>query len=147
MLLIINDVLDFSKIEAGGLKLQPSTCDIRAAVDEVIELARPARKPEAPAENAVRKNARLSGLRRGCSNSGTADRPLIRVGGPLIRTRKQEPEVHDTNGVAGDGLRAHMAVRRSRSQPIVAVYAAIETENVMGLVQGFSPITVRVSTQ
>ena len=42
MLGIINDILDFSRIEAGGLTLLPFNCDVRAAIDEVLELAQPA---------------------------------------------------------------------------------------------------------
>ena|SRR5579875_124904 len=35
---IVNDILDFSKIEAGKLELEIIACDIREAVDDVLEL-------------------------------------------------------------------------------------------------------------
>ncbi len=38
LLEIINDILDFSKIEAGQLELELIPCDLRATVDQVLEL-------------------------------------------------------------------------------------------------------------
>ena len=38
LLTIINDILDFSKIEAGKLVLEPVTCDLQKAMEEVGEL-------------------------------------------------------------------------------------------------------------
>jgi len=40
LLHIINDVLDFSRIEAGKLQIQHATFDLRALLDEIIELQR-----------------------------------------------------------------------------------------------------------
>lgn len=38
LLSIINEILDFSKIEAGKLELEIMDCNVRAAVDDVVEL-------------------------------------------------------------------------------------------------------------
>ena len=40
LLHIINDVLDFSRIEAGKLHIQHATFDLRALIDEIVELQR-----------------------------------------------------------------------------------------------------------
>jgi len=40
LLHIINDVLDFSRIEAGKLQIQHAAFDLRALIDEVVELQR-----------------------------------------------------------------------------------------------------------
>jgi signal transduction histidine kinase/CheY-like chemotaxis protein/HPt (histidine-containing phosphotransfer) domain-containing protein len=41
LLTIVNDILDFSKIEAGKYELTPSNFDLRAQVQEVVELLAP----------------------------------------------------------------------------------------------------------
>ena len=53
LLTIINDILDFSKIDAGKLDLEMIDFDIRAAVDEVLDIL---------AERASQKNLELIGL-------------------------------------------------------------------------------------
>ena len=41
LLSIINDILDFSKIEAGRVRFEPAPFDLRAALEDVIELLTP----------------------------------------------------------------------------------------------------------
>ena len=41
LLTIINDILDFSKLEAGKLTIEPIPFDLRASIDEVVELLAP----------------------------------------------------------------------------------------------------------
>ncbi|MDP2998855.1 MAG: ATP-binding protein [Bryobacterales bacterium] len=41
LLSIINDILDFSRIEAGGVRFEPAPFDLRAALEDVIELLTP----------------------------------------------------------------------------------------------------------
>ncbi|MEQ8766724.1 MAG: response regulator [Planctomycetota bacterium] len=53
LLRIINDILDFSKIEAGKLDLESLEVDLRALVDDVIDLV---------AEKAHAKSIRISGF-------------------------------------------------------------------------------------
>ncbi|RMH33616.1 MAG: PAS domain S-box protein [Nitrospirae bacterium] len=53
LLSIINDILDFSKIEAGKLQLESIGFDVRAMVDEVVELVAP---------RAQEKNVELTAL-------------------------------------------------------------------------------------
>ncbi len=53
LLTVINDILDFSKIDAGKLDLECINFDIRAAVDEVLDIL---------AERASQKNLELIGL-------------------------------------------------------------------------------------
>jgi signal transduction histidine kinase/DNA-binding response OmpR family regulator len=50
---IINDILDFSKIEAGHLELELISCDLRATVEQVLDL--------------FSERARLAGLELGAS--------------------------------------------------------------------------------
>ncbi|MBW7932702.1 MAG: response regulator [Gemmatimonadaceae bacterium] len=38
MLVVINEILDFSKVESGKLELDPTTADVREAVEEVVTL-------------------------------------------------------------------------------------------------------------
>ena len=41
LLSIINDILDFSRIEAGSVRVEPAPFDLRAALEDVIELMTP----------------------------------------------------------------------------------------------------------
>ena len=41
LLSVINDILDFSRIEAGGVRIEPAPFDLRAALEDVIELLTP----------------------------------------------------------------------------------------------------------
>ena len=41
LLSIINDILDFSRIEAGSVRFEPAPFDLRAALEDVIELLTP----------------------------------------------------------------------------------------------------------
>ena len=52
LLTVINDILDFSKIEAGKLTLESTEFDLRALIDEVVDLLAP--------------RARQKGLEIGC---------------------------------------------------------------------------------
>ena len=86
LLTIINDILDFSKIEAGKLTLEIIDFDLRAAVDETLELV---------AERAFGKEAesRLPGA-RGCARlapwrSGRLRQILLNLVGNAIKFTEQ----------------------------------------------------------
>jgi signal transduction histidine kinase/CheY-like chemotaxis protein/HPt (histidine-containing phosphotransfer) domain-containing protein len=111
---IVNDILDFSKIEAGKLELEITACDVREAVDDVLDLLAAAAQRKGIALAAVIDPA-VPTLLRG--DSGRLRQVLINLVGNAVKFTEEGAVI----------VRVAPATAPADGQPVTLRFAVQDT--------------------
>ena len=137
---IVNDILDFSKIEAGKLELELIPCDVREAVDDVLDLLAESAQRKGIVLAAVIDPAVPSVLR---GDPGRLRQVLTNLVGNAVKFTEQGGVVVRVAPASGAEAADHLTLRFSVEDTGIGIPMELQSHLFEAFTQGDSSTTRR----